>query len=106
MAKGTLPSKDELMEMGIISAGAALSGAGAYYLNAYAADTNSKTGKQNIAFLANYPYIAGFGIAAVGFVIAQFLGKNQMIENFGFGMLAGGIAEGVVELMLKYNVKA
>ncbi len=110
MAKGTLPSTDELMEMGIIAAGGAAAGAAAYYLNTYAGTTHTAadgTTKPNIEFLAEYPYVAGFGLAAVGFAVAQFLGgKNDMLEQFGFGMLAGGIASGVVELMMKYRVKA
>ncbi|MCL5033259.1 MAG: hypothetical protein M1542_08455 [Thermotogae bacterium] len=105
MAKGTLPSISELMEMGILAAGGALAGAGAYYLNTYAATPNS-AGNPNISFLANYPYVSGFGIAALGFVLAQFLGKNEMVEELGFGMLAGGVAAGIVDLMMTYKVKA
>jgi hypothetical protein len=106
MAKGSLPDMDELMEMGIIAAGGAVAGAGAYFFNSYASATNAKTGNPNISFIANNAYITGFALAGLGFVLAQFMGKNEMLEQFGFGMLAGGLAEGLVELLIKYNVKA
>jgi len=106
MAKGSLPDMDELMEMGIIATGGAVAGAGAYFFNSYASATDAKTGKPNISFIANNAYITGFGLAGLGFVLAQFMGKNKMVESLGFGMLAGGLAEGLVELLIKYNVKA
>jgi len=81
----------------VVLAGGAIAGFGNYELNTYAEKINTKTGKANIEFLAKNPYITGFAFALLGFGMMYV--KNDMVKQLGLGMLAGGAAAGIAELM-------
>lgn len=83
----------------VVLAGGAIAGVATFELNKYAEKINSTTGKPNIDFLAKSPYITGLAFALLGFGLMYV--KNDVVKQLGLGMLAGGAAEAVAELVNK-----